>query len=330
MPGVLIFGELGGGSLASITGELVAAGRSIADKLGEEVAVALQGSGLADYSAEAMALGADKVYLVEDPLLADDQVDSQVAAFTLVCRQAQPSVVLIGRTHLGRDLGPRLAFRLDVGLAQDSLSVDVDADTRRVVATRPVYGGSAMARVTFPDSDPQIVIVREKLYEPLEPDAARSGETIVIEPHLDPSVVRAKLVERVYGESEGVRLEDAAVVVGGGRGLGGPEPFQSLEELAGLLNGAVGASRAVCDAGWLPHGYQIGLTGKTISPDLYITIGISGASQHMAGCSSSKVIVAINRDSDANIFKAASYGVVGDWNKVLPSFLETVRELVQS
>lgn len=152
----------------------------------------------------------------------------------------------------------------------------------------------------------------------------------MVNPGLDASVVKARLVETVTQESEGVRLEDAGVVIGGGRGLGGPEPFDQLEDLARLLGGAVGASRAVCDAGWLDHSYQVGLTGKTITPDLYITVGISGASQHMAGCSASKNIVAINRDADANIFKTASFGVVGDWKNVLPSFIETVRELVDS
>jgi electron transfer flavoprotein alpha subunit len=151
---------------------------------------------------------------------------------------------------------------------------------------------------------------------------------VTIDAGLDASVVRSRLVETVRSESEGVRLEDAPVVVSGGRGLGGPEPFEVLEELARVLGGAVGASRAVCDAGWLDHGYQVGLTGKTITPDLYITVGISGASQHMAGCSGAKHIVAVNRDADANIFKSASFGVVGDWSKVVPSFLETVRELV--
>ena len=147
---------------------------------------------------------------------------------------------------------------------------------------------------------------------------------------IDEKEIKSNLVESVKEESEGVKLEDATVIIGGGRGLGGPEPFEQLEELAKLFNGAVGASRAVCDAGWLDHSFQIGLTGKTVTPDVYITVGISGASQHMAGCSSSKNIIAINKDGDANIFKEASFGVVGDWEKVLPSFTATVRELLSS
>ena len=329
MAGVLVVGELNGDALQSITGELLAAGRGIGDASGEEVAVVLlNGSEAAGQAA--IALGADKAYLAQDDVLADLQLDAQVAALAKVCDEAQPSVVLIGRTLSGRDVGPRLAFRLGVGLAQDCLEVAADGDSGKVVAVRPVYGGNALAKVTFPDASPQMVVMRGKAYEPLDADDSRTGEIAVINTELDPSVVKARLVETVRQESEGVRLEDANIVIGGGRGLGGPEPFDQLEDLAGLLGGAVGASRAVCDAGWLDHSYQVGLTGKTITPDLYITVGISGASQHMAGCSASKNIVAINRDEDANIFKSASFGVVGDWKNVLPSFIETVRELVDS
>lgn len=329
MGGVLVIGELRGDALQSITGELLAAGRKLGDALGEEVGVALLNGGDAA-ARDAIALGADKAYLVRDEALADMQLDAQVAALEKVCAETQPSVVLTGRTLAGRDVGPRLAFRLGVGLAQDCLEVDADAGSGRVTAVRPVYGGNALARVTFPDADPQMVVLRAKAYEPLAADAARGGEVVELRPNLDPSVVKARLVETVTQESEGVRLEDAGIVVGGGRGLGGPEPFDMLEDLAKLLGGAVGASRAVCDAGWLDHSYQVGLTGKTITPDLYITVGISGASQHMAGCSATKHIVAINRDADANIFKSSSFGVVGDWKSVLPSFIETVRELVDS
>ena len=328
MSGVLVIGELQGDALQSITGELLAAGRKLGDALGEEVGVALLNGG--DAAAhDAIVLGADKAYVVRDAALADMQLDAQVAALEKACAETQPSVVLIGRTLAGRDVGPRLAFRLGVGLAQDCLEVSADAGGR-VSAVRPVYGGNALAKVTFPDANPQMVVLRAKAYEPLEADAARAGEVVVLQPNLDPSVVKARLVETVTQEAEGVRLEDAGIVVGGGRGLGGPEPFDMLEDLAKLLGGAVGASRAVCDAGWLDHSYQVGLTGKTITPDLYITVGISGASQHMAGCSASKHIVAINRDADANIFKSSSFGVVGDWKSVLPSFIETVRELVDS
>ena len=330
MAAVLILGELEEGRLRAITGELIAAGRSLAEPLRGEVAVALLGADLDGASSEAISRGADKVYLVRDPLVAEPLIDAHLAAFQRVYELDQSEVVLVGRTMLGRDVGPRLAFRLGVGVAQDCVEVGVDPTTRRVVATRPVYGGDAMAKVTFPDVDPQVVVLRSKVYEPMEADLSRNGEVVSVEADLDSSVLKTRLLETVATESEAVRLEVAPVVVSGGRGLGGPEPFEMLKELAGLLGGAVGASRAVCDSGWLDHSYQVGLTGKTITPDLYITVGISGASQHIAGCSGAKHIVAINRDADANIFKLASFGVAADWKSVLPSFIETVRQLVKS
>ena len=326
MAEILVLGELSAGALAPVTGELLTAARG----LGGDVAVALLGGELNGVSSEAVALGADKVYLVEHALLAEPSIDAQASAFEQVCRQRAPSVVLVGRTLAGRDIAPRVAFKLGVGMAQDCIDVKLDAETNRVVATRPVYGGNALAKVTFADVDPQVVVIRGGAYDQPERDPSRSGEVVTIEADLDPSVIKVRHVETVQGESEGVRLEDATVVVSGGRGLGGPEPFETLEELAGLLGGAVGASRAATDAGWVDHSYQIGLTGKTVAPDLYITVGVSGASQHMAGCSAARHIVAVNRDADANIFKDATYGVVGDWRNILPALVETVRELVKS
>ena len=329
MAGVLVLAEVGAGRIQSSSLELLAAARKLADSLGEDVGAALlggDGGGLAD---TAIAHGADRVFVVDDPLLADSQIDADLAAYEHVAGVASASVVLVGRTPNGRDIGPRLAFRLGVGVAQDCVEVDVDSETGRVVATRPVYGGNALAKVTFPGDGPQVVVLRGKVFEPLEADSSRSGEVVNLQPGLDASVVKARLVDTVQSESEGVRLEDAVVVVSGGRGLGGPEPFEDIEALAKLFGGAMGASRAACDAGWLDHSYQVGLTGKTITPDLYITVAISGASQHLAGCSGSKHIVAINRDPEANIFKEASFGVVGDWKAVLPAFTETVRELLE-
>ena len=321
---ILVLGEVTDGELAPSTGELLAAAR----ELGEEVAVALVSNELDGVSDEAFARGAGVAYLVQDPLLAEESTELSVAAYEQVCRQTAPSVVLVGRTMAGRDIGPRLAFRLGVGLAQDCIEVKKDPETGRVEATRPVYGGTALATVTFLKEDPQVVVIRGGAYDVLPPDPSRAGEVIPISVDLDASQVKVRHVETVRRKSEGVRLEDAPVVVCGGRGLGGPEPFEALKELARMLGGAVGASRAVCDAGWLDYSYQVGLTGKTVSPGLYITVGISGASQHMAGCSGAKNIVAMNRDPEANIFKEAAYGVVGDWKNVLPAFIETVGELV--
>ena len=324
MAGVLAFGEHSGGEVASITADLVAAGHV----LGGEVAVALLGDDLSSLAAQAAAMGADRVYTAEHPLLAGESADMIVSALEQVCLRVRPRVLLVGKTAIGRDVGPRVAFRLGVGAAQDSVAV-AGGESGRVVATRPVYGGSAMARVTFQGGDPQVVMMRPGS---IEPAAGGGGPADVeaIEVELHESLRRVRHVETVRQESGRMPLDSAPVVVSGGRGLGGPEPFTMVEELAGLLGGAVGASRAACDAGWVDHSYQVGLTGATIRPDLYVTVGISGASQHMAGCSGSKHIVAINKDGDANIFKEASFGVVGDWSKVLPSFMEAVRDLVRS
>ena len=327
MTSILILGETTEAkTLDPVTGELIAAGRQIADDIG----VALLGTDLEELSREAIALGASAVYTVEKPALDGPDIDPKVAALTEVCRQIAPQVLLVGKTQDGREIGPRVAFRLAAGLAQDCIRVGVDSETGRVVATRPVYGGSAMAAVTFPGDGLQVVVMRGRAYEPPALDASGTGDIVPITVDLTDSLSRVRNIRTVAQAGEGVRLEDANIVVAGGRGLGGPEPFELLGQLADVLGGAMGASRAACDAGWIDHSYQVGLTGRTIAPNVYITVGISGASQHMAGCSGAKHIVAINKDREANIFKDASYGVVGDWQAVIPSFMETVRELVNS
>jgi len=327
--GVLVLGDSTGSELSSTSRELLTAGRKAADDLSEELAIGLLGDTLDQPSQQAISYGADKVYAVTHPLLAQYQVDLYLAAMEALCRDVSPRIVLIGRTNEGRELAPRLAFRLGVGLAQDCLEVSVDAGSKTLLANRPVYGGNAIAVVRC-NYNPQIAAIRPKVYEPLEPDPSRQGQVVSFPVELDPSQARSQVINVVEEAAEGVKLEDARVVVSGGRGLGGPEPFQDLEILAKLLGGAVGASRAAVDSGWVPSSYQVGLTGKTITPEVYITVAISGASQHMAGCSGAKVIVAINKDAESNIFKEARYGVVGNWEQVVPAFTEAVRELIQS
>ena len=324
MVDILALGEVGDDGLDPITGELIAAARS----LGSTVGAALLGQDLDVPARQAAALGPDAVLLAESPVLDGSSIDAYVAAFEQVCRSAEPQTVLVGKTPLGQNIGPRVAFRLGTALAQDCIAVGRDEASGAVVAERPIYGGNAVARVAFTGDGPGFIVLRGRVYEPPAPDPSRTTDTIRVQVAVDPSAIRVRRVESVSQEVEGIRLEDAAIVVAGGRGLGGPEPFDRLRELADLLGGAVGASRAACDAGWVDHSLQVGLTGKSVTPDLYITVGISGASQHMAGCSGSRNIVVINRDADANIFREASYGVAGDWQKVLPAFIEAVRELV--
>ncbi len=329
MSEILIFSEIHQGTLHSTSGELIAIARKLADELSVKVSAVLL-NGTNEHADTVISQGADKAYLTQIDESKKWTADVYISALEQVCIKINPILVLAAKTPLGRDVGPRLAYRLGTSAAQDCLNLFGDKDSGKISVLRPVYGGSALATFEFSKNTTPLAIMRVKTIEPLPEDKKRSGEVEIIELTLDESRIKTALVETVVQEAEGIKLEDASVIIGGGRGLGGPEPFDQLEELAKLFNGAVGASRAVCDAGWLDHAFQIGLTGKTVTPDLYIMVGISGASQHMAGCSASKTIVAINKDGDANIFKEARYGVVGDWEKVLPSFTSTVEDLMKS
>jgi len=303
--GVLIFGEATeDGKLAGITAELSGA----AAALGGPVTCALLGSGVEGIAQDAGQYGAAKVIVVDDPILKDYQGDAYLPVAERIAKEVDPAIILLGQTMIGRDLAPRLAQRLGTAVVMDCIAVSIEGD--KLLAERPCYGGAARARYTI-NGSPQIATIRVKALEP----AAASGSAEVVKQDAGVS------------ESEGIRLEDATVIVGGGRGVGGPEAFQQLEELAGLLGGAVGASRAVCDLGWYPVATQIGLTGKMVTPDLYIAIGISGASQHMAGISSVKNIASVNKDADASIFKASRWAVVHDWKEFVPAFLEEVKKV---
>jgi electron transfer flavoprotein alpha subunit len=326
MAGILVIGEVHDGHLAPPTREALAMGRSLAAASGASVAVALIGSELGASAQEAIAAGADQAYTVADALLAQPQIDLYLAAHQAVCAAATPAIVLLSRTDIGRELAPRLACRLGVSLLQDCLQLEIEADSGRLIATRPVYGGNVLAKVRSAGT-PQVAALRPKVRDPLEPDAARQGEVTPVAVALDAAMAKVTMVRQEIHAGDGVKLEDASIVVAGGRGLGGPAPFTELEELAGLLGAGIGASRAAVDAGWVPANWQIGLTGRTVTPDLYLTVGISGASQHMAGCSNAKVIVAINKDREANIFRESRYGVVGDWETVLPGLIQGIRDL---
>ena len=325
--GVLVVGDVVEGKLAAITTELLGCGRKLADGLGEELAAVLLGSGVKGLAAEAVAFGADKVYVVDDPLLADYQADAYVAVMQNVLAQAAPKVLVMGQTSMGRDLAPRLAFRLDTAVSMDCVELDIDPASKLLLMTRPVYGGNAKAIYTT-ECLPQIATVRSKAMTALVRDDARKGEVIDVPAGIDASVVKAKFVEKVKEEIAGVKLEDAPVVIGGGRGIGSPEGFAQLEELARMFKGAVGATRPAVDNGWVPSTVQVGLTGKIVTPDLYIAVALSGSSQHMAGCSGSKTIVAINKDPEANIFREAAYGIVGDWKQAVPALMDKVKELL--
>ena len=326
--GVLVCGEIIEGKLAPITVEMLGGGRELANALGEELSAVLIGSGIGDVAKEAIAFGADKVYVVDDPLLKDYQTDSYLAVMEKVAGQASPNILLLGQTSIGRDLAPRLAFRLNTAVSMDCVELEIDPSSKAMLQTRPVFGGVAKAVYTSGDARPQMATVRSKAMNPLERDDSRKGEVVNVDAGIDASIIKARVVEKVKEEVVGVKLEDAEVIVCGGRGLGSAEAFQELEVLAKALGGAVGATRPPCDNGWVPTSMQIGLTGKIVGPTLYIAVALSGSSQHIAGCSGSKNIVAINKDPEANIFKEARFGVVGDYKKVLPAFTEKVKELL--
>jgi electron transfer flavoprotein alpha subunit len=325
--GVIVYCESTDEKLAAITTELLGCGRKLADDLGQELYGVLVGANIGNLAQEVISFGADKVYVVDDPLLKDYQTDSYVQVMEKVAKQVMPQILLVGQTSIGRDLTPRLAFRLGTAASMDCLALAIDPDSKLLLQTKGVYGGNARA-VFACEHYPQIATVRTKTMSPLEQDTSRKGEVIIIEAGLEPSAIRTKVLGKVAEEITGIKIEDAGVVVSGGRGIGSADGFKQLEELAKMLKGAVGASRPPCDNGWVPEGFQVGLTGKIIAPDLYIAIGISGSSQHMSGCSGSKTIVAINKDAEANIFNEASFGVVGDWKQVLPPFTNKVKELL--
>ena len=325
--GVLIFAEVTEGRLSPIVAELLGCGRKLADALQDELSAVLLGDGITGLAQEAIAFGADRAYIADAPILKDYQTDSYVTVMERVVKQVEPRILLLGQTPISRDLAPRLAFRLGTVATTDCIELAVDTNSKKLLQTKPVYGGNALATFTS-NSHPQIATVRAKAYSPLAQDTSRQGEVVTIDVVLEPSSVRTKVLDKVSETTKGVRLEDSAIVIAGGRGVGSADGFKELENIANLLNGAVGATRPPCDNGWVQDSAQIGLTGKIVAPELYLAVALSGSSQHISGCSGAKNIVAINKDPEANIFKVAHYGIVGDWKRVIPAFTDKIKELI--
>jgi len=325
--GIMTYCEIIDGKLPLISREVLGCGRMLADALGQELSTVLVGSDVGSVAQEAIAFGADKAYVVDDPQLKEYQMDAYVSVMEKVVRRVLPRILILGQTSVGRDLAPTLAFRLDTTATLDCVGLAIDPDTKLLLRTKPVYGGNAQATFTC-DSYPQIATVRDKVMSSPEANASKQGEVITIDAALDPSAIRTRLLKRVREEEGGVRLEDAKVIVSGGRGIGSAEGFNQLKELATMLKGATGASRPACDYGWLAPNRQVGITGKIVSPDLYIAIALSGSIQHLSGCAQSKSIIAINKDPEANIFNYADFGVVGDWKKILPAFTDKLKDFL--
>jgi len=325
--GVLVCGEIVEGKLAPISIELLGIGRKLANELSEELSVLLMGSKTAGLAREAITYGADKAYILEDSLLDNYNSDAYTQAVTNLYRKSLPSILLLGHTDIGCDLAPRLAGRLAGGLAMDCLSLSIDPVSKLLVSTRPVFGGNAIATVSSKSSRPQMATIRPKTVPAAERNETRQGQVIVVENKVDPSMLKIKVVERIKEEVQGVKLEDAEVVVSGGRGIGSKQNFEMVYELARVLGGAVGATRPACDEGWTPVTLQVGQSGKVVSPKIYIAVALSGAMSHITGCLGSKCIVAINKDKDANIFNVANFGIVGDYKEVVPALTAKIKEL---
>ncbi len=318
--------EMENGKAKKTGAELLAGGRTMADAVGQSLVAVVIGSGTDEAVKTATEYGADQVIVVDSADYAEYTTDAYTYAMAELIGKYSPAVVLIGATIIGRDLAPRLAARVKTGLAADATAVEMDAATSVISWTRPVYGGNSLEVVQIPDARPQMGTVRASTFKPGEPDTARSAEIVKEDIAVPAGTVRTTLVEKITEAADGVKLEDAEVVVSGGRGVGSAEGFEQLKELASLFNGAVGASRAAVDAGWIAQITQVGQTGKTVSPKLYIACGISGAIQHLAGMSGSDCVVAINRDGEAPIFEVADYGVVGNLKQVMPALIEAVKK----
>jgi len=310
------------GKIPSIAWETLGVARRLADALGAQVSAVLMGEGLTAPAEEAIAMGADVVQVVEHPVLADFRFEPYLTALVQLAQAASPSAILLGSTARGRELAGGLAAELGTASLVDAIEVAVEDG--RIVVTRPIYEGKLFARA-YVERPPAILTVRGRAFPRPEPDPQRRGEIRRVPVNLDPAAFPTAVLEWVQ-EAEGeISLNEARIVVGGGRGVGGPEGFEPLRELARALGAALGATRAVVDAGWIPYKYQVGQTGKTISPDLYIACGISGAIQHLSGLRGVKVIVAINKDPEAPIFKVARYGVVDDLFKIVPALTAELR-----
>ena len=306
--------------------ELLAPARQLADKIEEKLFAVVIGGSVEDIAKEALSYGADEVLLIEGEEYYNYSTDAYGYAMETLANKYKPSIILMGATRNGRDLGPRIACKLNTGLSADCTIMDYDKENRNVVWTRPTYGGDLMAAILCADHRPQMGTVRPGIFKKPEKDERHTGQITREEIHVSKEDIRLKLIERVKEVAERVGLEEADVIVAAGRGIGSADGYKIIEEFAKELNGVPAASRAIVDAGWVPYAYQVGQTGKIVSPKIYIACGISGAMQHTMGMSGSDCIIAINKDPDAPIFDIADYGIVGDLFEVIPALSEALKE----
>jgi len=322
--GIWVFAEAKDGKLKSVTYELLSRGRELADTLKTELCAVCFGHDLSEIE-QLTAYGADRVYLIDDPALAHHQEDLYTGELARLIQEHKPEIVLAGATSLGRSFIPRVAAILNTGLTADCTELEIDTERRLLLQTRPAFGGNIMATIICPTKRPQMATVRPRVFKKNRLEERR-GQIIKVDFNKEGVTSRTKLLNFVEDLTERVKIEEADIIVSGGRGLGKAENFQLLSELAKALGAALGSSRPPVDDGWIPYHHQVGQTGKTVCPKLYVACGISGAVQHLAGMQTSDVIVAINNDPSAPIFEAASYGIVGDLFEVVPRLIEKLKE----
>lgn len=326
---VWVFCEQKKGAIQPISFELLGEGRKLAKKLGAHLCAVILGSGIESKTNELASRGADKIYLVDSPNLKAYLDDPYTNVLVELVKEYKPEVLLCGATTIGRSLISRVAVRINAGLTADCTGLDIDERERLLLQTRPAFGGNIMATIITPNHRPQMATVRHKVMKEAEVDNAHKAE--VIRKNYPDGILKSRttLLDIVEEIEETVNLAEADIIVSGGRGLAGPENFSIVKELAKVLGGAVGASRSAVDAGWMPYSHQVGQTGKTVCPKLYIACGISGQIQHLIGMQSSKVIVAINKDPDAPIFKVATYGIVADLFEIVPALTKEFRKVLK-
>ena len=324
--GVYVIAEEFEGKLRNVTLELLGQGKQLAEGIGDEVGAVLIGHNVKPLAQELIAHGAHKVYVYDDPKFEHYNTTAFTRALVHFFNEVKPNVYLVGATNIGRDLGPRVANALQTGLTADCTNLFVDDDGKTIVWTRPALGGNIMAEIVCRNNRPQMGTVRPNVFKKPEADPNATGEVIDMHVDLTEADFLTKFVELIKVGGNGIKIEEADIIVAGGRGMNGNEAFTGmLKELADVLGGAVGASRAAVDAGWIDALHQVGQTGKTVGPKIYIAAGISGAIQHLAGMSGSDCVIAINKDEDAPIFKVADYGIVGDSFEIVPKLTAAIK-----
>ncbi len=327
--GVWVFAEQRDGEIQKVSLELLGKGRELADQLETKLTAVLLGNHIKNSASELIYYGADEVIVVEDALLDIYTTEPYTKVLTEIINENKPEIILMGATALGRDLAPRVSARIHTGLTADCTTLEIEEETNHLLMTRPAFGGNIMATIICPDHRPQMSTVRPGVMIKLERDESRRGDIVEVTSTLTKEDMNVEIIEVVKETKQKKKIEEAEVLISGGRGVGKKENFQTLELLAKELGGLVSGSRAVVDNGWIERDYQVGQTGKTVRPNLYIACGISGAIQHVTGMEESELIVAINKNASAPIFELADVGIVGDVEKVLPAVIDELRLLKQ-